>query len=311
MPILSTRNVTNSVRAQEWHTKALADVELMKRVPHFRLDNVAAFYSLHEKTEWKCGQDIPNWTPPFPAFFAEWNSPSHWRIDGEVQENRGRQFQSGLLVGVIEAPNKALKGDSDIMNAVRPLNVAMLEMLGELEETKSTRWVLIGSWWYSDQAAPIHGRPIYAGLHLAYLIGPEGQYLNHVISGPGAEELRQESNHPTHILGLGLSFCHCKNVKAEEQTDHRGERWHRRQKAPVLKYYTLNIDPIKKILRTEGRSEETGIRKALHICRGHFAHYGASNPLFGKYTGSFWKPAHVRGSKEAGVVHKNYSVGTT
>jgi hypothetical protein len=49
-------------------------------------------------------------------------------------------------------------------------------------------------------------------------------------------------------------------------------------------------------------------KKALHIARGHFAHYTEDRPLFGKYTGTFWRPAHVRGSADFGTVKSTYKV---
>lgn len=37
-----------------------------------------------------------------------------------------------------------------------------------------------------------------------------------------------------------------------------------------------------------------------HMVRGHFSEYSAEKPLFGKYAGRFWIPAHVRGKREEG-----------
>ena len=70
----------------------------------------------------------------------------------------------------------------------------------------------------------------------------------------------------------------------------------------------LEIGAIKDVLRAEGDAAANGLRKALHICRGHFATYTENNPLFGKLKGTFWKPAHVRGSIEDGIVDKDYRV---
>ena len=54
--------------------------------------------------------------------------------------------------------------------------------------------------------------------------------------------------------------------------------------------------------------DATGIKKALHICRGHFVTYTPKHPLFGKYVGTFWKPDHVRGNAKNGIVLKDYKV---
>jgi len=113
-----------------------------------------------------------------------------------------------------------------------------------------------------------------------------------------------------HICCIASSFMSCKNVQLVERQSPRHERRQRERekKPPLTKYYTLNIEPMKKILRVEGKSEEVGLKKAMHICRGHFAYYTPDKPLFGKLSGRFWIPAHVRGSKDLGEIKKDYRV---
>lgn len=109
---------------------------------------------------------------------------------------------------------------------------------------------------------------------------------------------------------LAISFMHCKNVESREEPLSGKERraFNRRHKRDPLRFHVLEIDPAKKVLESEGGVSKNGLRKALHICRGHFAHYTDDKPLFGKYTGTFWRPAHVRGSADAGTVYKDYRV---
>jgi hypothetical protein len=108
---------------------------------------------------------------------------------------------------------------------------------------------------------------------------------------------------------LAISFLHCKNVKRIENIPggnfERARK--RRGEPPSLKFYTLEIEPMKQVLRTEGRIGEVGLGKALHICRGHFATYDGAG-LFGKYKGTFWRESHVRGKIERGLVAKDYAV---
>ena len=73
------------------------------------------------------------------------------------------------------------------------------------------------------------------------------------------------------------------------------------------KYYTLQIEPMKKILNTEGQAKTLGLKKAFHICRGHFRTYDA-NPLFGKIKGTFWTPAHTKGDLQRGIIKKDYEI---
>ena len=108
---------------------------------------------------------------------------------------------------------------------------------------------------------------------------------------------------------MGISFMNCKNVTRLEKREVSSPKAVKRQNAPpFIKYYILDINPMKEVLRTEGHSESIGLKKALHICRGHFATYTAEKPLFGKYVGMFHRPDHVRGSAEKGVVVKDYNV---
>jgi hypothetical protein len=111
-------------------------------------------------------------------------------------------------------------------------------------------------------------------------------------------------------MRCALSFLHCKNVvQIEHQPDGVINR--ERKKVglkPFVRYHTINIEPMKKVLRTEGRIETEGLKRALHICRGHFSHYSEEKPLFGKYAGTFWVPAHVRGSLDEGLVVSDYNV---
>ena len=108
---------------------------------------------------------------------------------------------------------------------------------------------------------------------------------------------------------LAIAFTHCKNV---EMTDNVAPRHERRQadrekrKAPVS-YKTLVIEPMKKVLRHEGGADATGIKQALHICRGHFKDYRSSGKgLFGKYKGLYWWDSHLAGKPEHGTIVKDY-----
>lgn len=107
---------------------------------------------------------------------------------------------------------------------------------------------------------------------------------------------------------LTVQFMHCKNVKLVENTiKTQQQKPKNKKKIPTIKYYTLNIEPLKEILRNEGNIEHNGFKKALHICRGHFKTYN-ENGLFGKVKGTFWFPQHIKGSKDEGEVVKDYKV---
>lgn len=110
---------------------------------------------------------------------------------------------------------------------------------------------------------------------------------------------------------LALSLLHCKNVTLEttDPPAKLSKAFQRRNGRPLVRYHTLNIEPMRRVLKHEGQSEKTGLRKAMHICRGHFKDY-SKHGLFGKYKGMYWWESHVRGSADEGAVLKDYNVTT-
>lgn len=108
---------------------------------------------------------------------------------------------------------------------------------------------------------------------------------------------------------LATAFMHCKNVRHVEHVPGGafGRARRRRGEKPLLRYCTLQIDPMKETLRREGQSETLGLKQALHICRGHFKDYRQSG-LFGRIKGIFWWDQQLRGSASEGAVVKDYTV---
>lgn len=109
---------------------------------------------------------------------------------------------------------------------------------------------------------------------------------------------------------FAVSLMHCKNVTLrEERVSEKLQKARARRGRPgfLVKWSVLEIEPMKKILRSEGKSESLGLPEALRICRGHFKDYRQSG-LFGKIKGVFWWDATVRGESKNGVIIKDYSV---
>jgi hypothetical protein len=108
---------------------------------------------------------------------------------------------------------------------------------------------------------------------------------------------------------FAICFCHCKNITIEaEKVSRQVRRAAERSKEPVVTFKTINIHPVKKVMTEEGQVESRGLKRALHICRAHFAHYTEEHPLFGKYTGTFYRHMHLRGSLKEGAVIKDYNI---
>jgi hypothetical protein len=110
---------------------------------------------------------------------------------------------------------------------------------------------------------------------------------------------------------LTTCFMHCKNVAVRDAPappDRLARAYRKRHGRPLTTYKVLEIAPMRQVLRREGQADATGLRRAVHLCRGHFAHYTHERPLFGKVAGTFWRPMHLRGSPSEGLVLKDYTI---
>lgn len=76
---------------------------------------------------------------------------------------------------------------------------------------------------------------------------------------------------------------------------------------PLAAYKTLRIKPMGKQYDSSDSKDYQGLMP-LHLRRGNFAHYTEDAPLFGKYTGTFWRPATAVGESKNGTVVKDYKV---
>lgn len=112
------------------------------------------------------------------------------------------------------------------------------------------------------------------------------------------------------IPWLAISLSHCKNVEVSQVSppEKLSQKQQRRHGVPKVRYHVLEITPMRQVLRNEGELIKHGdLRKALHICRGHFKDY-RERGLFGRNKGIYWWGEHARGSLYQGVVTKDYEI---
>jgi hypothetical protein len=74
-----------------------------------------------------------------------------------------------------------------------------------------------------------------------------------------------------------------------------------------LVYHTLHVSKPGKQYDATDNGEYAGTMP-LHLCRGHVRRYTDERPLFGKYSGTFYIPAHVKGKMENGIIAKDYEL---
>lgn len=254
-------------------------------------DNVSRyFFETSDQDEWQLERDFPNLAPPFPVMWFEWPSPNFISADGKQVANPGPRGKFGVLW--INAP-KPVDGPDGWRCLLIPFTVfdgeVALNRLGDGQI----------AWGYSFNVKPS-----------GEVVGNYG-VLAPSYTNPDAMKVYSEAF--CAFCGpalLATCFMHCRNVAMVERGPGREKKCGRNRHGPRFKYYTLDIDPMKKVLREDGQSEKTGVRRALHICRGHFAHYTDDRKLFGKFSGSFWRPMHARGRADKGTVAKDYRPGT-
>jgi hypothetical protein len=89
---------------------------------------------------------------------------------------------------------------------------------------------------------------------------------------------------------LTISFCHCKNVEVAREPvppKVKAKREHTYGWSPDA-WHQLKIEPMRKQLRAVGANQPGGLKRALHIMRGHFKDYTEGRGLFGKQHGVWW-----------------------
>jgi hypothetical protein len=280
--------------------RVMEEVAEVASCPKFLIDPVADYFKSFGK-RWGLAEDIPNWAPPFRSFFSEFSYPLD---DGSTE-------QVGMLVSAVDVTDANRADASFWYFAFSELMMSRCHA-EVIEQTAgwltSSRWVMLCSLWSAHRVTK--GVACWLGQFPILFVAGDGRLVQattpHRLSeDDGRGEAVAQA---IAIVGLGISFGHCKNVRTEEVEVRRPGNWHVNTGVPVYKYRTLHIDPMKETLRREGRSDDVGLARALHICRGHFATYSEESPLFGRYSGTFWKPQHVRGKATAGVVVKDYAV---
>ena len=242
--------------------------------------------------------DCPNAAPPFKRFWIEAKFPAVMTLafaDGDKESKR--PFLSAGMQCDALTPDQVVKdglgkdaGHLEYIAKNKPDARWIINALMMIETTKS-------------RVMPV----AMCGIAVA----EDGRVLG-MAFGRGGDEVEDETDRGLIHLVLGIlfaavAFMHCKNVKIQPNdppaalNKKRLKRGHK----PLVRFHTLQIEPMTRILQTEGRAGTSGIKQALHICRGHFKKFD-DKPLFGRHRGLYWWDQQVRGRSKEGVVVKDY-----
>lgn len=285
-------------------------------------DNVANFYFKESsKSKWEM-TDFPNIAPPFEKFFIEFRIPSQMNVDGKIIESPRhlRGMEGGCLFIVIDTKNTPddfpteLKSNERIQAALDKSDIRWQISCLPFIAIGGVIWEPVCAYTFAVSSLgvgiyEVDGKYIFSTAvdmdmadYQAKRVGVEkNTYVN---------ALRDLASTVLDPALLAISFMHCKNVslRKENAPPKLAKAYQKKHGRPLISYHVLDIEPMKKVLRTEGESQKTGLKQALHICRGHFKDYSKGGGLFGKYKGLYWWDSTVRGSVSEGIVDKDYAV---
>jgi len=302
-----------------------SESKMIGKIPVVLADEIAAMYFESPQDEWcivaanGAPSDFPNIVSPWPIVFIEWNEPKTLIRCGERLKQE--QGQAGVFVITFDLSRVSAEERKASANHLRMISTfggsaqwptdlsnRYMEALGK------SRWFMFMSMWYTFYARPFLGQPGWSGAGATIFVSPSGEAVDWFPGGPAFachddQATKELMNSPAHIALLTMSFLHCKNVVTSDNPTVTDKKWLRRKKLVPLQYKILNLHPMRDTLRSNGQSQITGLKRAMHICRGHFAKYGEESAgLFGKYHGTFWIPQHTRGSKAYGEIVKDYKM---
>lgn len=273
--------------------------DALQRSTVISADDVAHYWASTLGREWIWWHELPAVSLPLSPVFIEARYPG---------------WPPGHEPFISDGPDQG-----EVLES--PYAVGMLATMGELGEEPAAMIDPANPprWWlrFLSFDEPTKGNP-EPGLLADMYVNPDGTMHRKTsseeirpfwahIDADGMIKLSARWMAP---LMLAVSFAHCKNVVLPEvlpapKVSRKAEK---NYGTPLTRYRVLEIQGMREVLQSEGGVSEAGLKRALHICRGHFATYSPEKPLFGRYAGTFWKPQHVKGSKERGEVVKDYAV---
>lgn len=287
---------------------------LVEQATHIDASNTTAFYFEAPKCDWNYKEDFPTPVPPYPLMFVESRTPRQIFVDGDsLVSTEGMPELFGWLIETKDA--ESCGHSFSFPPSIKDCFPGGHPAIGVMEDA---RWL--------SRAALVMGKagsPIYTGLIVLMALGRSGELLfDPIVLTVNTESLhipgftREEVERSLVIpwlppLMLALSILNWKGV-VTKQTQANLVLDHERRRAklkPFVRYHIIEIEPVTHVLRTIGGMSTSGLKRALHVCRGHFATYSTS--MLGRTLEkpvTVWRPAHVRGSAKQGIVVSDYNV---
>lgn len=219
-------------------------------------------------------------------------------------------------------PLKFVQGGDDYYNEFQNTDT---NMWYSANLPDAVAWEAVQWLWHIEMYLRKDGQAIGPLWTFRVAVDENGHPLDIVWNQHFPENVRQQENMQAGTMaiavwGYTLSFLGCKNVQVVYQrpSDALQKKHRRKRKAsrPLVAYNRIRIDPMGNTGIKKRSGPGDGGEQAFHIQPGSFAHYGqccTDHPpkglLFGKITGRFWRPQHIKGNPRRGVNVTSYEVG--
>tara|TARA_R110000851_G_scaffold151675_3_gene292971 strand:- start:21717 stop:23057 length:1341 start_codon:yes stop_codon:yes gene_type:complete len=108
-----------------------------------------------------------------------------------------------------------------------------------------------------------------------------------------------------------IGFLNCSNVGTvvvKNNSKKKNKKYKKKHGHEPLSYRVVTVSPHLSTVYEHSNEVKNTKDLPLHVVRGHFRKYTEERPLFGRYSGTFWVPAHAKGSKEHGEIAHEYEV---
>jgi hypothetical protein len=277
----------------------------------FNIQNIARFYYEGTDQENWGDEDFPFLSPPYNSMWMEWDYPKEVRSNGvtsRVSHIPAKDTKIGVLVVSLDLYDE--EQAEAYKERVRGIDGMIFEQIKD-----TVRWVSVYVVFIGSIHLPIPPKP-----SAYYIIGiaPDGSTADDVANnGKMVHGLYEDEKDRIRVEGsivlihpalLAISFTNCKNVEIVENKSAPKPR-KRKDKAYTAKFYTLEIEAVRDVIRKLNHpNTKTGIKMALHTCRGHWKDYSKGKGLFGRLKGRFFWGNSLRGQESEGLILKDYEL---
>lgn len=256
-------------------------------------------YNGTDQEEWDVYHDFPCLMPPFRSVWMEHSKPKSIKSEKHGEVKWVPCEKVGVLVSTIEAPDERPPGIPENCHYIQNY---VLFLQGPVTKRKDE---IVGPVVWSYLCTDEHGIPLGEG---KFGFPTMGLKLQGGLQSDLHTSILAEMRSLFFPSMLAITFMNCRNtVLVEHSPEQKLSKVHQKKHGrPLVRFRTICVEPIRKIFR-DAAGSDSSIKRALHICRGHFKDYRESG-LFGRNKGLYWWGSQVRGTVKSGVVLKDYTV---